>query len=112
MFCIQLWAIMLNKCNENFAVQCGARKFLDVIEEVITSNQRQTPLVRDRLLGALAGATYASLQRTSYIFRPLKCPYDSNRAERRKEAREGWIPGSLAQSEAARNARSRDSVRH
>jgi hypothetical protein len=66
MFPFQLWAIMLNKCNENFAVQCGARKFLDVIEEAIASSQ--TPVVRDRLLEVLAGATYASLQRTSLKF--------------------------------------------
>jgi hypothetical protein len=53
---------MLNNCNEFFAAQCGIRKFLEVIEDVILSNAT-SPVVRDRLLEVLAGATYQSVQR-------------------------------------------------
>jgi hypothetical protein len=57
---------MLNNCNEYFALQCGSRKFLDAIEEVITSSQT-SPVVRDRLLEVLAGATFASIQRAFFV---------------------------------------------
>jgi hypothetical protein len=53
---------MVNNCSELFLDQCSSRKFLDTIEDLLTSN-RTTPVVRERVLDVLAGTTYASLSR-------------------------------------------------
>jgi hypothetical protein len=53
---------MLYNCSEYFAFQCGSKKFLDTIEDVLLSADT-LPVVRDRLLDVLAGATYASCTR-------------------------------------------------
>jgi hypothetical protein len=58
----QLWAIMLYNCNESFAVQCETRKFLNVVENIVASKSTP-PVVRDRLLEVLGGATYQSIKR-------------------------------------------------
>jgi len=44
--------------------QCAKSKFLDTLEDVLTS-QRTSPVVRERLLDVLAAAAYAS-SGTSY----------------------------------------------
>ena len=54
---VQLWAIMLRNCQETFILGSMSRKFLDTLEETITSS-RTSPVARDRLLEYLAGATY------------------------------------------------------
>jgi hypothetical protein len=53
---------MLFNCSEYFAFQCGSKKFLDTIEDVLLSADTLTVL-RDLLLDVLAGATYASYMR-------------------------------------------------
>ncbi|KAI0920434.1 hypothetical protein AcW1_002174 [Taiwanofungus camphoratus] len=55
----RLWAIMLRNSSELFISQCASRKFLDTLEDVITSS-RTSPVVRERLLEVLAAAAYAS----------------------------------------------------
>ncbi|GBE87135.1 hypothetical protein SCP_1003820 [Sparassis crispa] len=55
----RLWAIMLRNSSEIFIWQCTSRKFLDTLEDVITSS-RTSPVVRERLLEVLAAAAYAS----------------------------------------------------
>jgi hypothetical protein len=55
----QLWAVMLRNSSELFVYQCMKSKFMDTLEDVITS-QRTSPIVRERLLDVLAAAAYAS----------------------------------------------------
>ncbi|KAI0277856.1 hypothetical protein BGY98DRAFT_977023 [Russula aff. rugulosa BPL654] len=55
----RLWAIMLRNSSELFVHQCAKNKFLDTLEDVLTS-QRTSPVVRERLLDVLAAAAYAS----------------------------------------------------
>jgi hypothetical protein len=50
---------MLRNSSELFVHQCGKNKFLDTLENVLTS-QRTSPVVRERLLDVLAAAAYAS----------------------------------------------------
>jgi hypothetical protein len=56
---IQLWAIMLRNLSELFVHQCAKNKFLDTLEDVLTS-QRTSPVVREHLLDVLAAAVHAS----------------------------------------------------
>ncbi|EPQ55785.1 hypothetical protein GLOTRDRAFT_60574 [Gloeophyllum trabeum ATCC 11539] len=53
----RLWAIMLRNCSDVFITQCSSRKFLDTLDEVITS-PRTSPVVRERLVDILGAATY------------------------------------------------------
>ncbi|KAH9916215.1 uncharacterized protein B0H18DRAFT_1038853 [Fomitopsis serialis] len=55
----RLWAIMLRNSSAVFTHQCTSRKFLDTLEDVVTSS-RTSPVVRERLLEVLAAAAYAS----------------------------------------------------
>ncbi|KAI9461993.1 hypothetical protein BJY52DRAFT_1185334 [Lactarius psammicola] len=55
----RLWAIMLRNSSEIFVHQCMKSKFMDTLEDVLTS-QRTSPVVRERLLDVLAAASYAS----------------------------------------------------
>ncbi|KAI0270754.1 hypothetical protein BC834DRAFT_863090 [Gloeopeniophorella convolvens] len=55
----RLWAIMLRNSSELFVHQCMKNKFLDTLDDVLTS-QRTSPVVRERLLDVLAAAAYAS----------------------------------------------------
>ncbi|KZT63220.1 hypothetical protein DAEQUDRAFT_734075 [Daedalea quercina L-15889] len=55
----RLWAIMLRNSSPMITHQCASRKFLDTLEDVITSS-RTSPVVRERLLEVLAAAAYAS----------------------------------------------------
>jgi len=48
---------MLRNCHEVFNLQSMSRKFLDTLEEVITS-PRSSPVVRGRMLEFLAAAAY------------------------------------------------------
>ena len=50
---------MLRNSSELFVHQCAKNKFLDTLEDVLTS-QRTSPVVRERLLDVLAAAAYAS----------------------------------------------------
>ncbi|KAI0255530.1 hypothetical protein BJV78DRAFT_1358700 [Lactifluus subvellereus] len=55
----RLWAIMLRNSSEIFVHQCMKSKFMDTLEDVLTS-PRTSPVVRERLLDVLAAAAYAS----------------------------------------------------
>ncbi|EPS98820.1 hypothetical protein FOMPIDRAFT_1037243 [Fomitopsis schrenkii] len=55
----RLWAIMLRNSSPVFTHQCTSRKFLDTLEDVISSS-RTSPVVKARLLEVLAAAAYAS----------------------------------------------------
>jgi hypothetical protein len=59
-FCaIQLWAIMLRNSSETFVSQSRSKKFLDTIEDILTS-PRTSPVVRERLIDIVGAAAYAS----------------------------------------------------
>jgi hypothetical protein len=87
----QLWAIMLNNCNEPFAVQCGSRKFLEVIEDILTAKST-SPVVRERLLEVLAGATFASVQRmlSASSLLPTKLSCSLGRQDGKKHEKDGY----------------------
>jgi hypothetical protein len=55
----RLWAIMLRNSSEIFMQQIMSRKFLETLEEVLTSS-RTSPVVRERLMDVLAAVAYAS----------------------------------------------------
>ncbi|KII83855.1 hypothetical protein PLICRDRAFT_47049 [Plicaturopsis crispa FD-325 SS-3] len=55
----RLWAIMLRNCSDVFIAQNTSRKFMDTLEDVLTS-PRTTPVVKDRLMDVLAAAAFAS----------------------------------------------------
>ncbi|KAF9556442.1 hypothetical protein CPC08DRAFT_820448 [Agrocybe pediades] len=55
----RLWAIMLRNSSDMFISQSTSRKFLDTIEDLLSSS-RTSPVVRERLLEIVAAAAYAS----------------------------------------------------
>ncbi|KAH6911954.1 hypothetical protein BKA70DRAFT_1266042 [Coprinopsis sp. MPI-PUGE-AT-0042] len=55
----KLWAVMLLGSGNIFVSECGERKFLDTLQDLIKSDQI-APVVRDRLLEIVAAAAYAS----------------------------------------------------
>jgi hypothetical protein len=52
---------MLWNSSPTFLAQCSSRKFLDALEDVLTSS-RTNPVVRERLMEVLAGAAYMCSQ--------------------------------------------------
>jgi hypothetical protein len=55
---------MLLNSSEAFVNQCLKNKFLETLDDVLTS-QRTSPVVRERLLDVLAGAAHASYKNES-----------------------------------------------
>ncbi|KDR74102.1 hypothetical protein GALMADRAFT_250888 [Galerina marginata CBS 339.88] len=55
----RLWAIMLRNSSDIFISQSTSRKFLDTLEDLLSSS-RTSPVVRERLLEVVAAAAYAS----------------------------------------------------
>ncbi|KAF8175150.1 hypothetical protein BJ912DRAFT_37738 [Pholiota molesta] len=55
----RLWAIMLRNSTETFISQSTSRKFLDTLEDLLSSS-KTSPVVRERLLEVVAAAAYAS----------------------------------------------------
>lgn len=53
----RLWAIMLRNASDIFLAQISQRKFIETLEDVLTS-QRTSPVVRERLMEVLAAAAY------------------------------------------------------
>ncbi|KAJ6476153.1 hypothetical protein C8R45DRAFT_1216883 [Mycena sanguinolenta] len=70
MYILQLWAIMLRNSNEVFINQSTSRKFLDTLEDLLTSS-RTSPVVRERMMDVLAAAAYASGSKKDAGFRGL-----------------------------------------
>ncbi|KAE9393989.1 hypothetical protein BT96DRAFT_943555 [Gymnopus androsaceus JB14] len=64
----RLWAIMLRIASDIFLTICASRKFLDTLEDLLTSTggglfgsgRSTAPVVRERLIDVLAAAVYAS----------------------------------------------------
>ncbi|EIN05886.1 hypothetical protein PUNSTDRAFT_91523 [Punctularia strigosozonata HHB-11173 SS5] len=57
----RLLAIMLRNSSPTFLAHCSSRKFLDTLEDVLTS-PRTNPVVRERLMDVLAGAAWMCSQ--------------------------------------------------
>ncbi|KAI6158656.1 hypothetical protein EDD17DRAFT_1620975 [Pisolithus thermaeus] len=55
----RLWAIMLRNASDIFLAQISQRKFIETLEDVLTSS-RTSPVVRERLMEVLAAAAYIS----------------------------------------------------
>ncbi|KAJ7888132.1 hypothetical protein B0H14DRAFT_3856133 [Mycena olivaceomarginata] len=53
----RLWAIMLRNSSDTFISQSTSRKFLDTLEDLLTS--RTSPVGRERVMDVLAAAAYA-----------------------------------------------------
>ncbi|KAK7029778.1 hypothetical protein R3P38DRAFT_2439536, partial [Favolaschia claudopus] len=66
----RLWAIMLRNSSEIFINQSTSRKFLDTLEDLLTST-RTIPVVRERVMDVLAAAAYASGSKKDVGFRGL-----------------------------------------
>ena len=71
----RLWALMLRNSSEIFVHQCVKAKFMDTLEDVLTT-QRTSPVVRDRLLDVLAAAAYASSATSPFrlLWKKVKSP--------------------------------------
>ncbi|KAG1894431.1 uncharacterized protein F5891DRAFT_728085 [Suillus fuscotomentosus] len=59
----RLWAIMLRNASDIFLTQISSRKFIDTLEDVLTSS-RTSPVVRERLMEVLAAAAFITSSRT------------------------------------------------
>ncbi|KAJ6463334.1 hypothetical protein C8R45DRAFT_517019 [Mycena sanguinolenta] len=79
----RLWAILLRNSTHTFIGQSTARKFLDTLEDVLTSS-RTSPVVRERLLEVVSAAAYASGPDKDKGFRGL-----SSRVRPRDKPEEG-----------------------
>ncbi|KAJ7490141.1 hypothetical protein B0H11DRAFT_2277986 [Mycena galericulata] len=66
----RLWAIMLRNSSDTFISQSTSRKFLDTLEDLLTSS-RTSPVVRERVMDVLAAAAYASGSKKDAGFRGL-----------------------------------------
>jgi len=58
----RLWAIMLRNSSNAFVIQSSSRKFLDTIEDVLSS-PRTAPVVRERLLDVVGAAAHATVSK-------------------------------------------------
>ncbi|KAJ3836728.1 hypothetical protein F5878DRAFT_248098 [Lentinula raphanica] len=75
----RLWAIMLRNSSDVFITQCTSRKFLDTLEDLLTSTgsgpfnsgKGTSPVVRERVMDVLAAAAYASGSTRDTGFRGL-----------------------------------------
>ncbi|KAG6370719.1 hypothetical protein JVT61DRAFT_11105 [Boletus reticuloceps] len=76
----RLWAIMLRNASDVFIQQISQRKFIDALEDVLTS-PRTSPVVRERLMEVLAAAAFITSSRFQSVgkdkdkdgFRALWC---------------------------------------
>ena len=59
---MQLWAIMLRNASDVFLTQISSRKFIDALEDVLTSS-RTNQVVRERLMEVLAAAAFITSSR-------------------------------------------------
>ncbi|KAJ7719631.1 hypothetical protein DFH07DRAFT_1009170 [Mycena maculata] len=66
----RLWAIMLRNSSDTFISQSTSSKFLDTLENLLTSS-RTSPVVRERVMDVLAAAAYASGSKKDAGFRGL-----------------------------------------
>lgn len=57
---------MLRNASDVFMQQISQRKFIEVLEDVLTS-PRTSPVVRERLMEVLAAAAYIASSRTSFV---------------------------------------------
>ncbi|KAJ7938212.1 hypothetical protein B0H13DRAFT_1136293 [Mycena leptocephala] len=66
----RLWAIMLRNSSDTFISQSTSRKFLNTLEDLLTSSST-SPVVRERVMDVLAAAAYASGSKKDVGFRGL-----------------------------------------
>ncbi|KAJ7233200.1 hypothetical protein C8J57DRAFT_1480382 [Mycena rebaudengoi] len=66
----RLWAIMLRNSSDTFISQSTSRKFLDTLEDLLTS-ARTSPVVRERVMDVLTAAAYANGTKKNTGFRGL-----------------------------------------
>ncbi|KAJ6554041.1 hypothetical protein DFH09DRAFT_1280745 [Mycena vulgaris] len=66
----RLWAIMLRNSSDTFISQSTSHKFLNTLEDLLTSS-RTSPVVRERVMDVLAAAAYASGTKKDTGFRGL-----------------------------------------
>ncbi|KAH0834019.1 hypothetical protein J3R83DRAFT_11255 [Lanmaoa asiatica] len=59
----RLWAIMLRNASDVFIQQISQRKFIEALEDVLTS-PRTSPVVRERLMEVLAAAAFITSSRS------------------------------------------------
>ncbi|KAF9219339.1 hypothetical protein BS17DRAFT_427154 [Gyrodon lividus] len=59
----RLWAIMLRNASDIFLLHISQRKFVEALEDVLTSS-RTSPVVRERLMEVLAAAAFITSSRS------------------------------------------------
>lgn len=110
----QLWAIMLRNASDVFIQQISQRKFVEALEDVLTS-PRTVPVVRERLMEVLAAAAFITSSRKLFVH--LQGPDTLNINLIRipvagKRQGQGRLPRPLVSFKACRQARRRGSVRY
>lgn len=89
----QLWAIMLRNSSDTFISQSTTRKFLDTLEDLLSSS-KTSPVVRERLLEVVAAAAFASGKSES-SFSLVRC-VDADGADIQTQIRATSATGSRA----------------
>lgn len=74
---------MLRNSSENFITQSTSRKFLETIEDLLSS-PRTSPVVRERLLEVVAAAAFASGSSRYFVLlaQPMLRPFEEKGSDR------------------------------
>ncbi|KAG2361369.1 hypothetical protein BDR07DRAFT_1359012, partial [Suillus spraguei] len=87
----RLWAILLRNASDIFLTQINSRKFIDTLEEVLTSS-RTNPVVRERLMEVLAAAAFITSSRPNPSPKPEPSPFSLKDRDRDRDSfRNLWM---------------------
>lgn len=87
----RLWAILLRNASDIFLTQISSRKFIDTLEEVLTSS-RTSPVVRERLMEVLAAAAFITSSRPNPSPKPEPSPFSLKDRDRDRDGfRNLWM---------------------
>ncbi|KAG2145564.1 hypothetical protein BD769DRAFT_1346935 [Suillus cothurnatus] len=81
----RLWAIMLRNASDIFLTQISSRKFIDTLEDVLTSS-RTSPVVRERLMEVLAAAAYITNSRPNLSPKSEPSPFSLKDRDRDRDS--------------------------
>ncbi|KAG2035483.1 hypothetical protein BDR03DRAFT_962355 [Suillus americanus] len=80
----RLWAIMLRNASDIFLTQISSRKFIDTLEDVLTSS-RTSPVVRERLMEVLAAAAFITSSRPNLSPKSEPSPFSLKDRDRDRD---------------------------
>ncbi|KAG2081427.1 hypothetical protein BD769DRAFT_1784146 [Suillus cothurnatus] len=81
----RLWAIMLRDASDIFLTQISSRKFIDTLDDVLTSS-RTSPVVRSRLMDVLAAAAFITNSRPNPLPKPEPSPFSLKDRDRDRDS--------------------------